>query len=43
MNLVEGQWKPLEQERVQVRQVKKWFFGNDKINRFANENISMRQ
>jgi hypothetical protein len=32
MKLIEGQWKSLEQERVRVRQGKKWLLAGDRIN-----------
>jgi hypothetical protein len=43
MNTVEGQWKPFQQEGVQIHQCKKWLLAAGGINRFADENISIKR
>jgi hypothetical protein len=43
MKHVESPWKPLEQKRSQVHEGKKWLLPNDKTNRLAEDNLSVRR
>jgi hypothetical protein len=43
MKYVESQWKRLGEEGAQVCDGKKWLSPNDKTNRLADGNISMRR